>query len=88
MPASTLFDEMNNCHVTGNHRRAVIVFSQSNWDQPYSEESRSYITHSNQWGWDYNKMGRCRLGDCLDGSERGVRLDWYDWEIEYWYWFD
>ena len=27
----TLFDEMNKCHETGNHRTAVIVFKQSNF---------------------------------------------------------
>ena len=86
-PASTLFDAMNNCNVTGEHKTAIIVFSQENWpDKNYSEQSRSYRTHSNQWGWDYSKMGHSRLGDCLDGTEQGVRLDWYNWKIEYWYW--
>ena len=86
-PASTLFDAMNNCNATGEHKTAIIVFSQENWpDKNYSEKSRSYRTHSNQWGWDYSKMGQSRLGDCLDGTEQGVRLDWYNWKIEYWYW--
>ena len=87
-PASTLFDEMNKCHKTGNHKVAVIVFSQSNWEKEYSEVSRSYSSHSDQWGWDYEKLGRCRIGDCLDGSDNDVRLDWYDWEIESWYWLE
>lgn len=82
----TLFDEMNKCHKTGNHRTAVIVFKQSNFMQEYSELSRSYRSHSDQWGWDYTKMGRCRLGHCLDGTDKGVRLDYYNWEVEYWYW--
>lgn len=86
--ASTLFDEMNKCHETGKHKTAIIVFAQSNFTQPYSEESRSYSSYSDQWGWDYTKMGHCRLGSCLDGSESGVRLDWHNWEVEYWYWKD
>ena len=86
--ASTLFDEMNKCHETGSHRTAVIVFKQSNFNQEYSEESRSYESYSDQWGWDFTKMGRCRVGNCLDGTDQGVRLDYYDWEIEYWYWRD
>lgn len=85
-PASTLFDEMNKCNVTGEHKTAIIVFKQSNFTKEYSLESRSYSSHSDQWGWDYTKMGRRRSGNCLDGSESGVRLDWYNWEVEYWYW--
>ena len=85
--ASTLFDEMNKCHVTGEHKTAIIVFAQENWPgKEYSERSRSYCSYSNQRGWDYSKTGRCRLGDCLDGTDPGVRLDWYDWKIEFWYW--
>ena len=41
----TLFDEMNKCHETGNHKTAVIVFKQSNFTQEYSELSRSYRSH-------------------------------------------
>lgn len=86
-PASTLFDEMNKCHKTGNHRTAVIVFSSSNWSgQNYSEKSRSYASHSDQWGWDYSKLGRCRLGSCLDGTDKNIRLDYYDWKVDFWYW--
>lgn len=87
-PASTLFDAMNECHVTGKHRTAVIVFSQENFKTEYSELSRSYSSNSNQWGWNYSKIGRCRLGNCLDGTENGVRLDYYNWKIECWYWKD
>lgn len=87
-PASTLFDEMNKCNQTGNHRTAVIVFKQSNFKQEYSEESRSYESYSDQWGWDYDKLGRCRIGHCLDGKDKNVRLDYYNWDIEYWYWKD
>lgn len=84
--AREIWDAMNECHITGKHRMAVIVFKQSNFKDEYSVESRSYRSYSDQWGWDYDKMGNCRLGDCLDGTETGVRLDWYNWDIEYWYW--
>lgn len=87
-PASTLFDEMNKCNETGNHRYAVIVFTEDSFDKPYTVEERSYKSYSGQWGWDYKKSGRCRSGDCLDGKDDGVRLDWYDWTVEYWYWAD
>lgn len=86
--AETLRDAMNECHETGKHRNAIIVFKQSSFKEEYSELSRSYRSYSDQWGWDYSKSGRSRLGDCLDGSENGIRLDWYDWDVDYWYWED
>ena len=85
-PASTLLDEMNNCNVTDNHRTAIIVYAQSNFKRPYTQTERSYSSYSDQWGWNYDKMGRCTLGDCLDGSDYGIRLDHTGWVIEGWYW--
>lgn len=85
-PANTLFDEMNNCNVTGNHHTAIIVYSQENFRTPYTQVERSYASHSNQWGWNYDLMGRCRLGSCLDGVDLNVRLDHYSWKVEGWYW--
>lgn len=87
-PASMLFDAMNNCHITGEHKNVIIVFKKENWEKDYPEESRSYRSYSDQWGWDFTKLGRCRLGSCLDGTDNNVRLDYYDWEIDYWYWED
>lgn len=87
-PPYTLFEEMSKCHKTGNHRTAIIVFDQSNFTQPYSEESRSYASYSDQWGWNPRAMGRCKLGSCLDGTDPDVRLDWYEWTVEFWYWKD
>lgn len=86
--ADTLFAEMNACNESGKHRAAIIIFSQSNWDSFHSELSRSYTSGSNQSGWDAERMGRCRIGSCLDGLDEGVRLDWYNWEVEAWYWAD
>lgn len=87
-PASTLFAEMNKCHQTGKHRTAVIVFKQENFLEEYSELSRSYESYSDQWGWDYTKLGRRRSANCLDGTEDNIRLDYDNWEVEYWYWKD
>lgn len=86
--AETIWDAMNECHKTGKHRTAIIVYKASNWDKEYPEVSRSYRSRSNQWGWDYSKMGNCRIGDCLDGTDKGLRLDYFDWDIEFWYWED
>ena len=68
-----------------NWKKAVIVFKQSNFNKPYSEKERSYEICNGQWGLDSSKMGRCIIGDCLDGKDLGVRLDAYDWEKEYCY---
>lgn len=86
--AETIWDAMNECHKTGKHRYAVIVFKQSNFEDEYSELERSYRSYSDQWGWSYETLGNCRIGDCLDGTDNGVRLDWQLWEVEYWYWED
>lgn len=84
-----MFDEMNKCNETKQHRTAVIVFTKNSFDGDFSEKERSYKSHSDQWGWDYRKSGHCRIADCLDGEDVGVRLDYYpDWKVEYWYWAD
>lgn len=87
-PAHTLEPAMNECNVTRNHRTAIIVYDQSNFVYPYPQESRSYASHSDQWGWNNALAGRCRIGDCLDGTDQGVRLDHYNWVVEGWYWED
>ena len=62
---------------------AVIVYKQSNFTKEYSEKSRSYRV-SNFGGKAFfdGLIGNSIYGDCLDGSEQGVRLDCYDWDIE------
>lgn len=86
--AETLWDTMKECHKTGKHRTAIIVFKQSSFKEVYSETERSYASYSDQNGWHPTKMGHCRIGDCLDGKDLGVRLDWQDWDVDYWYWED
>lgn len=66
-------------------KKAVIVYKQENFNKPYTETERSYEICNGQWGLDSSKMGRCILGNCLDGSDIGVRLDSYDWKIDYCY---
>ena len=64
---------------------AVIVYSESNWDKPYSLESRSYQIFNNCPAFVDNKISNRVSGYCLDGSDQGVRLDWYNWKIDYCY---
>lgn len=65
---------------------AVIVYKQSNFTQEFSEKSRSYrITNTGGKAFFKGMCGNSIFGDCLDNSEFNIRLDWYDWEIEYCY---
>ena len=78
------FNKTSDGHYDKNPLCAVIVYSQDNWpDKEYTLESRSYKTYSNTWGWDPSKLGHRRTGDSLDGSDVNVRLDWYNWNVEY-----
>lgn len=64
---------------------AVIVFSADNWEVPYSLIQRSYKISNCNTGYEYGKLGSCIVGNCLDGKDLGVRLDWYRWKAEYAY---
>lgn len=69
---------------------AVIVFKQESFNKEYSELSRSYAVCSETKYFQPNMGGNSLFGNCLDGSERGVRLDWYiygdkPWRVEYCY---
>ena len=64
---------------------AVIVFKQSNWEKEYTETERSYEVWNNNRGFQPNKIANSVYGYCLDGRDTGVRLDWYNWDVEYCY---
>lgn len=62
---------------------AVIVYAQSNFTREYTEIERSYrVTNQDGKAFFNGMTGNSIYGECLDGSEDGVRLDAYDWEIE------
>lgn len=68
----------------GDWEEAHIIYKEDNWDQKFTEKERTYkITKNNNF---FVKDGRmisnALLGDCLDGLDLGVRLDWYDWDVE------
>lgn len=64
---------------------AVIVFKASNWKKPYDIRSRSYRVTNACRHFQEGKISNQLPGDCLDGTDQGVRLDWYHWEVEYCY---
>ena len=64
---------------------AVIVYKQSNWKKEYSEESRSYRVWNNNRMFQPGMFANSLCGCCLDGTDQGVRLDQYDWKVDYCY---
>ena len=52
-----------------------------------TEIQRSYRVQSNEKYFLPQMLGNSLFADCLDGTEFGVRLDWYkaDWEVDYCY---
>lgn len=62
----------------------VIVFKQENFNRPFTETERSYrvCSNSKHYG-DY--ISNELTGNCLDGVDLGVRLDWYKWTTDYCY---
>lgn len=63
----------------------VIVYKQSNFNKPYSETSRSYRVSNNNGCFQSGKIANSLFGYCLDGTDDGVRLDWYKWAVDYCY---
>ena len=63
----------------------VIVYKQSNWEKPYTEEQRSYRVSSFNRHFQSGKFSNSLFGGCLDGTDQGVRLDWYNWKVDYCY---
>lgn len=68
----------------------VAVIDNSSFAEEFSLESRSYEFRSDEKFFLPNMMGRSIFADSLDGTDTGVRLDWYifekdGWKIEYCY---
>lgn len=65
---------------------AIIVFKQDNFGKKYTVKQRSYRIKSD-WGKRFfsNMLGNSMWGDCLDGNDLRVRLDYYNWSVEYCY---
>lgn len=62
---------------SGKHLTGYIVFSQDSFTKPYSLESRTYVISSDNKAFNCNMGGYSIFGSALDGSEHGVRLDYY-----------
>lgn len=72
---------------------AIIVFTEDSFDKPYTEQQRSYQISNYSKRFFPNMLGTSLSGDCLDGTDLGVRLDWYmggkdGWKVDYCYLID
>ena len=89
------YNELTNLCYEANHNSKEIIcyvlFTQDSFDQEYSEKARTYRFSSQNKAFQSSACGYSIFGDCLDGSDKGVRLDWYmaaehggadGWEIE------
>lgn len=71
-----------------NRLIGVVVFKSENWPgKDYSLSARSYQFVSDNKYFVSGLGGTSIFADSLDGSDRGVRLDYYirEWEIDYCY---
>jgi hypothetical protein len=67
---------------------AVVVFTGKGMNRDdYTEVQRSYQFSSDNKYFLSDQIGNSIFADCLDGTEHGVRLDWYihEWEVDYCY---
>lgn len=63
----------------------TIVYKAENFDQPYTEKERSYRVSNANRHFQHGKLANSLFGYCLDGKDLGVRLDWYNWAVDYCY---
>lgn len=54
-----------------------IVFTKDSFDKEYDEFNRTYCFSSDNKMFRTNCISTSLFADCLDGTDRGVRLDWY-----------
>ena len=88
-----MFTSFNEARTTEQARngeclKAVVVFKQGDWfKEEYTEEQRSYLFSSENKYFKSYMGGNSLYADCLDGVDRGVRLDWYlgEWVVDYCY---
>lgn len=82
------------CNTSNTWKEAVIVFAPESFGRDFSELERSYKVSSEAKYFDANMGGSSLFGNCLDGKDDGVRLDWYmkrpkeegtRWIVEYCY---
>lgn len=69
---------------------AIVCFDKKSFKKTFSEPVRSYLIDNMANAFFPHKISFALSGDCLDGIDRDVRLDWYmrgeeNWKVEYCY---
>ena len=76
------------------HLSGAIVFTEDSFLEPYSLDSRTYLVSSDNKAYQGWMGGYSIFGYAKDGSDPGVRLDWYmaaekggktGWRVDYCY---
>lgn len=70
-------DTMQRAFTEGKKKTAVIVFTEDSFPKQYSLESRSYRVSADNKVFNPRAAGYSLYGECLDGKDRGVRLEQY-----------
>ena len=66
----------------------VVVFTEDSFNKPYTEKERSYVFSNHNKAFIPDMCSNSIFGNCLDGTDQGVRLDWYihdTWKVDYCY---
>ncbi len=87
------FNEKHGYTYKGNDKKlkCVVVFTEDSWNMPYTEIQRSYWFTSDNKAFLANQSSNSIFANCLDGSDDGVRIDWYmhdpkmPWKVDYCY---
>lgn len=87
------FNKEHGYKCKGNEKRleGVVVFTEDSFTKPYTEIQRSYEFTSDNKAFLPNQNSNSIFANCLDGTDDGVRIDWYmhdkemPWKVEYCY---
>ena len=87
------FNEEHGYTTKGNKEQleGIVVFTEDSFTKHYSEQSRSYQFSSDNKAFLANQSSNSIFAYCLDGTDDGVRIDWYmhddkmPWKVEYCY---
>ncbi len=73
------FNEEHGYTTKGNEKKlkGVVVFAKESWNKPYTEIQRSYEFTSDNKAFLARQSSNSIFANCLDGSDDGVRIDWY-----------
>ena len=78
----------------GTHLEGAIVFTEGSFKKKYPLKSRTYLVSSDNKAYQSNMGGYSIFSCAADGTDVGVRLDWYmqeekggsdGWKVDYCY---